>query len=287
MTDDSTGDDGGRLSEPVVLTLIGLAVAGLLLVASALPVVLSRDDGDGDEIAFTVVTSDAIADADPAAGSNGSLSTSPAPAATTVTTEPQPVTTTAPAPSAATSLPDEVPAGDVPESVAIVRGGKIVLEGAVPDEASRAEIVALAAEIFTPENVVDNYVIDPRAGNPNLGNIRVDDAVLFAADSAEILPDFEPLLNQGLALLTLRPAATFTIEGHTDSLGGEQYNLELSQARADAVVAWYVERGIDPARLTAIGKGETELIASDDTAEGRRRNRRIEVAIENLLVGDG
>lgn len=135
-----------------------------------------------------------------------------------------------------------------------------------------------------PDNVIDNYAIDERATDPSLGNIRVDDTVLFAPDSAQISPDFAPLLNQGLALPTIRPASTFVILGHTDSVGGEADDQQLSQACADAVVQWWVDRGVDPARLTAIGRAEAEPIASNETPEGRGRNRRIEVTIENLLV---
>jgi OOP family OmpA-OmpF porin len=239
----------------------------VLFAASAVPVIVSRDTeestGEASATTAAVVTE----------------ATEPAP--TTAADETATDSTTT---SVAPTTTEPAPTGDVPESVAVVSGGQIVLEGAVPDEASRAEILELAIGIFGPANVVDNYVIDERASDPSLGNIRVEDIVLFEPDSAEITPESEPLLNQGLALLTIRPEATFTVFGYTDSLGGETYNLELSQARADAVVRWWVDREVDPARLTAVGRGEADPIASNDTQEGRERNRRIEVSIENLLV---
>ena len=271
-----------RNNEPLVLVLIGVGVAVLLFAASALPVILSRDD-DTDTQTTTVTVESVTDETSPLASGSTPTSTAEATAATDAEDVSSASTTTI-GESPTASAPPTIPVADVPESVAVVLGGQIFLEGAVPDEASRDEIVGLATEIFGSDNVIDNYIIDEDASDPSLGNIRVDDIVLFAPDSAEISPEFEPLLNQGLALLTIRPAATLVVEGHTDSLGGDQYNLELSQARADSVVQWWVDRGVDPVRLTAIGRGEAEPIASNDTRDGRERNRRIEVTIENLLV---
>jgi len=217
----------------------------------------------------------------------------PVPAATatpTATPEPTPAPTAPPVPPPTpTEVPEDdaevagVSTEDVPESKAVVLGGKIYLEGAVPDEASAQAIVDLAAAVLGPENVINNYIIDPRAGDPNLGNIRVDDTVLFETNSDVIAIEFEPLLNQALALMSLRPSVTLTIVGHTDSVGPDAYNLGLSILRAESVVAWLAERGVDPTRLTAAGAGEAEPIATNDTDEGRQFNRRIQVFIENLL----
>ncbi len=181
-------------------------------------------------------------------------------------------------------LADRTGSGDgVAESRAVVRGGQIFLEGAVPNQEAADAIVELAAAVLGPDNVINNYTINPNAGDPNLGNVRVDDNVLFLPGSAVIAADFEPLLGQALALLTIRPAVTMTIVGHTDDIGSEDENLALSLLRAQAVAQWLVERGIDPTRLVAEGRGETAPIADNTTAEGRQLNRRIQVFIENLL----
>lgn len=173
--------------------------------------------------------------------------------------------------------------GEAPESRGIVKGGRIYLLGTVPDQETADQLAQLAGEVLGPDNVENFYVIDERAGDAGLGNIRVADDFLFASGSTEIQPEFEPLLNQALALMTIRPEVTLTIVGHSDGEGPEDINLQLSLERAQAVAAWLIEAGVDPERLNADGKGETEPLASNDTPEGRAENRRIEVIIENLL----
>lgn len=305
-----------RSSEPVWLALIGLGIALLLFAASALPVLLSGDDGDAlDSMAVrpavtvesSITTTPGSAASTAPSGATATSSTdgaatttSGAPPATTdpettepETTEPEttePETTDPDTTDPETTTPSPTttePLDEVPESRATVLEGKIYLEGAVPDEASRDAIVALASEVLGPDNVVDGYFIDPRASDPNLGQVLVADAVLFETDSAVIAREFLPLLNQGLALLTIRPEARFVIIGHTDSRGDDAYNDYLSEERALSIVRWYAARGIDRSRLTAIGRGEREPIASNDTPAGRQANRRIEVVIENLLSDAG
>jgi OOP family OmpA-OmpF porin len=189
------------------------------------------------------------------------------------------VTTVAPA----TTVPASSGNADVAESKAVVRGGQIYLEGAVPTAAAGAEIAALAAEILGADNVFNNYVVDERAGDPNLGNVTVEDTINFASGSSVILAESDGLLNQGLALLMIRPAMTITIVGHTDALGTDEFNEALSLQRADSVKTWFTDRDIDPARLMTVGAGESEPIADNETQDGRRINRRIQFFLENIL----
>jgi OOP family OmpA-OmpF porin len=69
--------------------------------------------------------------------------------------------------------------------------------------------------------------------------------------------------------------ATALIEGHTDSVGTEAYNLALSDRRAKSVFDYLTSRGVDPARLSSVGHGELKPIADNATAEGRQLNRRV------------
>lgn len=279
--------------------VVGAGVGGYLL---------GRGGGESSSAAVAP-TATVVATATPPpsptpAASPAATASTPAPTAPAAVTAPPAPSPTAPAAGTAPPAPvradpnaepgpdapldvaavdGQVAAGEVAESRGIVKAGRIYLVGAVPTAEDAAAIVALASEVLGPSNVYNGYYIDPRAGDPSEGDVRVDDTVLFETGSAAIRPEFEPLLNQGLALLTLEPAVTFTVIGHTDSIGSDAANLTLSEARAAAVVAWYVERGVDPARLSAVGRGESEPLASNDTDAGRELNRRIEVVIENLF----
>ncbi len=101
--------------------------------------------------------------------------------------------------------------------------------------------------------------------------------VNFDVDSDRLRPDAEPALEQILAALEARPDLSVTVEGHTDSDASDAYNLDLSQRRADAVVAWLEGRGVATARLSALGKGESEPIADNETTAGKAANRRVEI----------
>jgi outer membrane protein OmpA-like peptidoglycan-associated protein len=104
---------------------------------------------------------------------------------------------------------------------------------------------------------------------------------LFASGKADLKASAVDDLSTLIAFLHDHPARTVVIEGHTDSLGGCGYNHGLSQRRADAVRSFLVARGIGARRIIALGKGESDPVASNQTAAGRECNRRIEVIIDN------
>ena len=103
--------------------------------------------------------------------------------------------------------------------------------------------------------------------------------VNFKFDSSRIEPSSESILNQAVEALGKASSVTVRIEGHTDSVGSDAYNLKLSQRRADAVQGYLVEHGIAGARLTTEGKGERQPVASNATADGRYQNRRVELHV--------
>jgi len=104
--------------------------------------------------------------------------------------------------------------------------------------------------------------------------------VLFSTGSSAIQPGAYVEIDRMAQVLQQYPETRIRIEGHTDSTGSEQANLDLSQRRAEAVKTALISRGIAPERLTALGYGESRPIASNTTPEGRQLNRRVEVFIE-------
>jgi len=108
--------------------------------------------------------------------------------------------------------------------------------------------------------------------------------VLFETARSELKESAIINLSKLSAFLTQYPERTVTIEGHTDSVGSDDYNLGLSQRRANSVQQFLVSQGIAANRLTAIGKGENFPVASNDSSSGRQMNRRVEVIISNTNV---
>ena len=103
--------------------------------------------------------------------------------------------------------------------------------------------------------------------------------VTFQTNSADINSGFYPVLNSVAIVLKEFDKTVVDVAGHADSTGPDDKNLELSQRRAGSVGSYLVAQGIDSQRLITTGYGETRPIASNDTAEGRQQNRRVEITL--------
>ncbi len=104
--------------------------------------------------------------------------------------------------------------------------------------------------------------------------------VPFAAGGAQLDGDADAALGAALAAVQAAPPESpVLVEGHADSAGDDEYNADLSRQRAQAVADWLVEQGVAPERLNLVGRGEAEPATSNDSADGRARNRRVEVAV--------
>jgi outer membrane protein OmpA-like peptidoglycan-associated protein len=102
---------------------------------------------------------------------------------------------------------------------------------------------------------------------------------LFATGRAELKPGAGANLDRVTTFLTEYPKRTAAIQGFTDSMGTEEYNMDLSQRRADAVKGYLVGRGVGSERLTSSGRGENMPVGDNASVAGRQQNRRVEVVI--------
>jgi outer membrane protein OmpA-like peptidoglycan-associated protein len=143
--------------------------------------------------------------------------------------------------------------------------------------AATADAEAQAAELQRQVDALQAKVTD-RGLVLTLGD------VLFATGRAELNPGTASNLNQLVTFLGNYPSRTVMIEGHTDNVGTEDYNQGLSQRRADSVRSYLVRQGVDAARLTAVGAGESAPVAGNESATGRQLNRRVEVIISNPVL---
>ncbi len=101
----------------------------------------------------------------------------------------------------------------------------------------------------------------------------------FDFDSAIIKPGAEDEIARVAAVLIKYPQTNISIEGYTDSKGAEEYNMNLSTRRAEAVKASLIGRGLSSSRLQTIGFGESKPVATNDTEAGRQQNRRVRIVI--------
>jgi outer membrane protein OmpA-like peptidoglycan-associated protein len=114
--------------------------------------------------------------------------------------------------------------------------------------------------------------------------LEILESVYFKTDRAVIEPRSFGLLDNVAAVLVAHDKLKIQVEGHTDSQGKPAYNKQLSQRRAEAVVAYLTHKGVDAARLIPMGFGEEKPIADNKTKEGRAQNRRV---VFTVLGDDG
>ena len=105
--------------------------------------------------------------------------------------------------------------------------------------------------------------------------------VLFTSGRADLKVGATSNLDRLVTFLSQYPSRNIEIEGHTDSVGSDDYNQDLSQRRADSVRSYLMQQGINSQRIAASGKGEHQPVADNDSASGRQQNRRVEVIIKN------
>lgn len=109
--------------------------------------------------------------------------------------------------------------------------------------------------------------------------VHFESDVLFAVDSTVLGAESRSSLDQAAHVFLEYPKTAILSQGHTDSTGSESHNQDLSERRAGAVSNYLVGRGVDGSRITALGYGEGHPVATNDTTEGRRQNRRVDLLL--------
>ena len=189
-------------------------------------------------------------------------------------------------------------------------GRKIVLTGVVSSEAVRQQAEKHARKVYgvnmvenqlivaTPEPVVEpeptpepvkEVIQAPKLAPLPEYTCQQDFDVLlssneihFATNSAEIDASSNSLLSDLIEVANQCPESKIEIGGHTDASGSNEFNLNLSQARASSVMSYLISNGIEASRLSAVGYGENNPIVDNESDEGMAKNRRIEFNVEGL-----
>ena len=115
--------------------------------------------------------------------------------------------------------------------------------------------------------------------------VNMPSNITFDTDKSNIKPQFNPVLDQVAATFNQYPQSYIDVVGHTDSQGSDAYNQALSERRAASVSNALANRGVNRARLAQFGMGETQPVATNETAEGRAQNRRVELRITPATRG--
>jgi outer membrane protein OmpA-like peptidoglycan-associated protein len=154
-------------------------------------------------------------------------------------------------------------------------------------EAEQARLQAQEAADRTRQ--LEQELADLKARQTERGLVLTLDDVLFEYDKADLKAGAIRNLYPLVTFLRENPERNLIIEGHTDSLGSDSYNFDLSERRAGAVQSFLLQNGISPMRIAARGYGEAYPVVSNDTEAGRQQNRRVEVVIlrEGELAAGG
>jgi outer membrane protein OmpA-like peptidoglycan-associated protein len=155
-------------------------------------------------------------------------------------------------------------------------------------EAQQARLAAQKAEQEKAElraNLIKqlNVILETRDSARGL-IVNMSD-VLFDTGQHTLKPGAREKLAKVAGIVLAHPGLMLEVEGHTDSVGSDEYNQTLSERRADSVRSYLIQQGIDRSSITAHGLGESQPVATNDTADGRQRNRRVELIVSGDIIG--
>lgn len=157
----------------------------------------------------------------------------------------------------------------------------VLLEAREREAQRRAEQAELARQRADQEaqraTTLEQELAELKAKPTPRGMVLTLGDVLFDTAQATLKPGAYETIERVAEVLKAEPDRKVTIEGHTDSVGSEEYNMQLSQRRAQAVETALLQRGVNRDQIVATGRGETFPVASNDNAGGRQQNRRVEL----------
>jgi outer membrane protein OmpA-like peptidoglycan-associated protein len=160
------------------------------------------------------------------------------------------------------------------------------------------QLAARVAELETAKDArqaAELKAANARAELAELGNVREENgrllislsgSVLFKSNSSDLMDMAKRRLDTVADAIEGYGPGAITVEGHTDSRGTEAFNEALSQKRAESVRTYLVGHGLSSASVTAVGRGEAQPIADNETPEGRANNRRVEIIVEQDKTSD-
>ena len=157
-----------------------------------------------------------------------------------------------------------------------IDGTQVDVKGEVSNESQRQQLASDMANSLNPTYTIKNGLRVSASQQGLLDQTLANRTIEFETGSATLTPQGKAILDQMAAVLAKMTNNTVDIIGHTDNAGNRTSNIALSQARADAVKGYLVSKGIAPQQLSTTGVGPDQPIASNDTNDGRARNRRIE-----------
>ena len=154
-------------------------------------------------------------------------------------------------------------------------------EQAARDEAARAQAAtaALRAQLLQQLNEVLQTTDTPRGLVVNMAD------VLFQTGKYALSQDAQLKLAKLSGIIQAHPGLNLAIEGHTDTTGSTDFNMKLSQQRADTVREFLISQGMSPDTITAKGMGQENPVADNSTAAGRKLNRRVEIIVSGEVIG--
>jgi len=179
---------------------------------------------------------------------------------------------------------DTLPDGNPAPIIVVFGADLITISGNVPDQATKDKLQALSiANARTPVPVSNLLVIDPTV--PRTIGVRVVEltSARFNEGSAKVAGAHAKELDRITAIMNALPNISVLIVGHADQVGSSDANYQLSLQRANAVVAYLVQSGVSPQRLSSRAVGDTDLLTLNDDAASLALNRRTEFIIYGLI----